>query len=105
MLWYTERLWELAQGLEPFEIAIEDIPEIDQNCWFPDREPTVRRVAEHCSRILEADLTHPIILNADGSLMDGGHRICKAFLEGRSSVQAVRFESMPQPDKISDVVA
>lgn len=105
LLWHTERLWELAKALEPFEILVEDIPELDQNCWFPDREPTLRRIAEHSRRIIDADLGRPIILNADGSLMDGGHRICKALLEGTASVLAVRFETMPEPDEISDVVA
>ena len=100
LIWYAERLWELARELEPFEIAIDDVAEMDQNCWFSDREPTVRRVAEHCRRIMKADLSHPIILNADGSLMDGGHRICKALLDDRSVVLAVRFDVMPEPDEI-----
>ena len=105
LLWYTERLWELARPLSPFEINIEEISELDQNCWFPDREPTLRRVAEHSRRIFNADLAKPIILNADGSLMDGGHRICKALLDGKPLVLAVQFQSMPEPDEVSDVVA
>ena len=54
-------------------------------------------------RINEATLDHPVILNADGSLMDGGHRICKALLEGRKTVMAVQFETMPEPDEIGEV--
>jgi len=101
-LWYTERLWRLAEKLPPFEISICDVPELDQNCWFDGSEPTLRRVAEHCARINDADLSKPIILNADGSLMDGGHRLCKALLEGRQTILAVRFDVMPTPDEISD---
>jgi hypothetical protein len=103
LLWYTERLWHLADKLRPFEISLDDIPELDRNCWFDGREPTLRRVAEHSARIRDADLSKPIILNADGSLMDGGHRLCKALLEGRRTVLAVRFEVMPEPDEISDI--
>jgi len=102
LLWYTERLWRLAEKLPPFEISICDVPELDQNCWFDGSEPTLRRVAEHCARINDADLSKPIILNADGSLMDGGHRLCKALLEGRQTILAVRFDVMPTPDEISD---
>jgi len=101
-LWYTERLWRLAEKLPPFEISICGVPELDQNCWFDGSEPTLRRVAEHCARINDADLSKPIILNVDGSLMDGGHRLCKALLEGRQTILAVRFDVMPTPDEISD---
>ena len=69
--WYTERLWQLADGLRVTTIAIADIPEFDENCWFRE-PPTCRQVAEHARQIFEADLAYPIILSADGKLMDGG---------------------------------
>ena len=100
LVWYTERLWRLAAGLRPFDVEIETIAELDQDCWFGDKEPTVRRVADHCRRIAAADLDYPIILNSDGSLMDGGHRLCKALLDGKTTVRAVRFDTMPEPDEI-----
>ena len=56
LLWYTERLWRLAEKLPPFEISICGVPELDQNCWFDGSEPTLRRVAEHCARINDGDL-------------------------------------------------
>ena len=105
MLWYTERLWRLAEKLPPFEISVGGVPELDQNCWFDGREPTLRRVAEHCARINDADLSKPIILNADGSLMDGGHRVCKALLEGRNTIRAVQFRVMPEPDEVHSAIA
>jgi hypothetical protein len=64
--------------------------------WYTER---LWRLA---ARINDADLSKPIILNADGSLMDGGHRLCKALLEGRQTILAVRFDVMPTPDEISD---
>jgi hypothetical protein len=97
----TERLWALAEGLPVTDVAIADIPEFDEDCWFVERHlPTVRKVAEHARRIFAADLSHPVILNADGRLMDGGHRICKAWIEGRATVAAVRFPVTPEPDEI-----
>ena len=30
--------------------------------------------------------------------MDGGHRVAKAWLDGRLTVDAVRFEFDPEPD-------
>jgi hypothetical protein len=97
--WYTERLWELARDLPVVMIAIADIPEFDHNCWFGE-PPTYREVAEHARQIMEADLDFPIILSSDGQLMDGGHRIAKAWLSGETDVKAQRFERDPEPDYI-----
>jgi hypothetical protein len=52
-----------------------------------------------------ADLSYPIILAASGRLMDGGHRIGKAWMEGRTTIAAVRFEADPEPDWIADEAA
>jgi hypothetical protein len=104
LVWYTERLWSQARTLEPFDIELSSIRELDQDCWFgpgsSGRKPTLREVARHCERINSANLEWPIILNADGSLMDGGHRVCKALLDGRSTIRAVRFGVMPDPDEV-----
>jgi hypothetical protein len=70
------------------------------DCWFHGKAPTCRQVAEHARRIDTADLTHPVILSADGSLMDGGHRIAKAYLLGQPTVRARRFAIDPAPDRI-----
>jgi hypothetical protein len=68
------------------------------DCWFCGNPPTCRAVTLHTKRILNADLTFPIILSSDGRLMDGGHRIAKAWLEGRDEVHAVQFAVDPEPD-------
>ena len=95
--WLTESLWAASEGLPVVEVPIADIREFDQDCWFGGQAPTCRQVAEHARRIDRAELGHPVILAADGHLMDGGHRIAKAWLEGREVVSAVRFEVDPEP--------
>lgn len=100
-VWYAERLWQLARHLPVKFVSIESIPEFNQNCWFDDGDPpTCRAVAAHAKRIYEAELSHPIILSAEGYLMDGGHRIAKAWLVGAKQVQAVQFEVDPEPDEV-----
>ena len=99
---WTDRLWELAEGLPVRDIPIDDIAEFDQDCWFHGRAPTCRQVAEHARRMQNADLRFPVILAADGSLMDGGHRISKAWLAGHATVRAITFAVDPQPDWITD---
>lgn len=82
-------------------MAIDSIAEFDLNCWFrAETPPTCRRVAEHARRIFEANLEHPVILASDGRLMDGGHRIAKAWMTGLTEVLAVRFETAPPPDVV-----
>ena len=101
LVWYTERLWTLAQGLPVKPVPLDRIQEFDRNCWFgPDSPPTCRAVAAHARRILDADLAYPIILSADGGLMDGGHRLAKAWLLGNREILAVQFEQDPEPDHI-----
>ncbi len=80
-------------------MEIEQIPELDINCWFERREPTLREIAGHAQRIAQADLAYPVILNEDGALMDGGHRLCKALAEGRTTIVAVQFPQTPEPDE------
>lgn len=57
-------------------------------------------MAEHARRIFDADLAYPVILCAEGRLMDGGHRLAKAWMEGREEIAAVRFPVTPEPDEI-----
>lgn len=103
-VWFVDNLIEQAKGLAVFDLNVEDVEELDQDCWFGAfYEPTIRRVIAHCARIMEADLSYPIILNADGKLMDGGHRLGKAILTGQATVKAVQFREMPVPDHIEPV--
>jgi hypothetical protein len=97
--WWTDQLWPLVDGLIPFRIAIGEIREFEMNCWFGEQTPpTCRAVAEHARRIWDADLSHPVILAADGGLMDGGHRLAKAWLQGDTHIDAVQFRTDPPPD-------
>lgn len=97
--YWTENLWKQAEDLPVRTVAVDSIPELDMNCWFDTHKPpTCRAVAAHVRRIYEADLSYPIILAPDGSLMDGGHRLAKAWLLGQETISAVQFETMPEPD-------
>ena len=103
LVWYTKKLWILSGDLSPFEIEVSSIKELDEDCWFGEMTPTLREMARHCKKINNASLKYPIILNVDGSLMDGGHRLCKAILEGHKTIKAVQFTSRPKPDEIHEL--
>ena len=103
-IWCTDRLWKLARELPEFEIEVESIRELDRDCWFgTGRTPTIREVAGHCKRINEVNPEFPVILNEKGGLMDGGHRLARALLEGSKMIKAVQFAQTPEPDVIEEI--
>ena len=51
--------------------------------------------------VRDADLAYPILLCAEGRLMDGMHRLVKALLEGRTEIQAIKFPVTPKSDYIN----
>lgn len=110
LVWHSQSLWRMAADLPVVEVDLESVtawtglPALDEDCWFVGaRVPTLREIARHCQRINAATFDHPIILNDDDTLMDGGHRLCKALVEGRKTIKAVRFPSMPPADEVHDL--
>lgn len=98
--WDVQRLVRLSAGFEARETPLEAIRELDEDYWFAGSavSPTCRRIVEHVRLIEDADLRYPVILCAEGRLMDGMHRAAKALLENRSTILSVRFERTPAPD-------
>jgi hypothetical protein len=102
LIWDVDRLIELSNDLPRQQVLLSDINELDEDYWFGDEEDraTVRAVAEHARLIVETDLSYPIILCADGRVMDGMHRVARTYLKGRDSVTAVQFTETPEPDYV-----
>jgi hypothetical protein len=98
--WDVDRLIELSRDLPVIEVPLDSIWEVDSNYWFSvaPREPTMRSVVRHMQLVQEVDPSFPIILGVDGRVMDGMHRIVRAFLEGATTIKAVRFATHPEPD-------
>ena len=97
--WDVDRLIELSRDLPVRAVRLDSVREVDSEYWFKDgQRPTVRAVVEHFRLMQAADLAYPIILAADGRVMDGMHRIAKAFAEGRETINAVQFTVQPEPD-------
>jgi len=98
--WDVDRLIAMSADLPVREVPLEGIADIDTDYWFEGSSAvaTVRNVVEHVRLVLDVDIGYPIILGADGRVMDGMHRIARALLDGRSSILAVQFEVQPEPD-------
>ena len=106
-LWDVHRLVRLARDITPEMIPISDIAEVDENWWYqePGAVPTPRSFAEHMILVRDTDLAHPIILCAEGRLMDGMHRVVKALAQGQTQILARRFAVTPPPDHINVALA
>jgi hypothetical protein len=101
LIWDVDRLVEASAGLPQHEVPLASIRELDEPYWFEGSAgATCREIAEHARLLAETDLRHPIILSADGRVMDGMHRVAKAYVEGRQTITAVRFDTTPEPDYV-----
>ena len=100
LAWDVERLIELSHVCPVHAVTVDAIGELDRP-WSGDDEPrTWRQLIAHMRLVEDADLAYPIILEANGDVMDGRHRIAKAALLGRATIDAVRFAIDPPPDHV-----
>ena len=101
LAWDVDRLIALTQHLPRVEVPLAGIRELDAPFSSEhDSTLTWRHVIEHAGLIQAADLSFPIILSSDGSVMDGMHRVAEAVLLGRTTIQAIRFTDDPEPDYV-----
>lgn len=100
LAWEVERLWELTKRFPRKCVPLSEIHDFDLVTWFDDTQhlPTCRAVAEHARKIMQAEFEHPVILSAQGYVMDGMHRVAKAWLLGHETIEAVQFDEDPEPD-------
>ena len=92
------QFWDLAQGLPVKKVRLSELDGFDEVRWFGGPRnilPTCRAIAEHARDIYASDLSYPIILSPTGEVLDGWHRICKAFLQGIEELDAVQLTAMP----------
>ena len=100
-IWDVHSLVALSEKLNVKEILITDIQELNEAYWFPETHPTTQQIIEHMQLVNAVDLSYPIILCAEGRVMDGMHRIAKAILGHQTHILAVQFEHTPKPDFIN----
>lgn len=99
--WDVDRLVRLTKDFPHIQVPLAGIRELDEAICSDDEDaPTWRTLVEHVRLIEQADLIHPLILSADGHVMDGRHRLAKALLLGRATIRAVQFKDDPEPDYV-----
>ena len=100
--WDLHRLIRLARHLPVTQVPLTDIRELGEPYWFSHEgdAPTPRAIALHVQLMDACDLRWPIILSADGGVMDGMHRVAQALRLGHTHIAAQRFAVDPAPDHI-----
>jgi hypothetical protein len=95
--WSVSRLFELARDLPVMEVPLNHL------CvYYTYEKLTLREMVMHMQAVNDADLDKPIILDEDGELMDGRHRLMKAMLLGKETIKAVRFDENPSPCQVEN---
>lgn len=89
--WSVSRLLELSKDLDVFELPLSHMNLGYSYSYRP------RDFVMHMKAVMDADLKYPIILDEDGEIMDGRHRIMKALYLGKKTIKAVRFDENPTP--------
>jgi hypothetical protein len=89
------RLVDETKKLKAFDVPIASI-DLSGIIW---NGLTIFQIAFHCHKVKKADLSKPIILDWNGAIADGRHRIIKALIEGKRTIKAVRMHWTIEPDK------
>ena len=81
------------------EIPVKEMPLEHLNIAFLyPKLKCMRDWVGHIKSVMDADLSLPIILDDEGYVMDGRHRIARALYEGQETIKYVRFDKTPEPD-------
>ena len=92
--WLMPCLIDNAKDLEPFDIPLRHLSISNKTIGGI----SIRDFVAHMRLVLEADLSYPIILDEDGAIFDGRHRVAKALFNELEVIKAVRFDEDPEPD-------
>ena len=97
-IWAVKDLWRAAEGLTPKVVSVAKLVELnnDRHSWGKIDQ---KEMVQHVKRVMNADMSYPLILSPDGWIADGLHRLTRAMLEGHETISVVRLNEMPEPLK------
>jgi len=101
LAWDVFKLVRMSKDFDVIQVPVSDIRELNEDYWFGQGESILTKdIAGHAKQIYDADLSYPIILCPEGRVMDGMHRVCKAFLLSHDTISAVKFKELHEPDYV-----
>lgn len=91
--WNVARLIDDTKDLEPFDCPLAAL-DLSNETWSGC---DLSHLPFHVKKVMDADLSKPIILSWNGAIADGRHRIIKAIVEGKTTIKAVRMTWRRKP--------
>jgi hypothetical protein len=100
--WKASTLWKLAETMTVEDVPLSSFDWTNSNfqCNSLSDPPLWKDIGDHARKIINADLQYPIIISADGDIMDGMHRVLKCYMFDVPTIKAVRFTETPPPDRV-----
>ena len=92
------RLLDDTKGLPVFEMPVAGI-DLSDVIWV---DANLQLLAFHVRSCMNADLSYPILLDWNGTIADGRHRVIKALATGKRTIKARRMTWKPTPDRKAD---
>lgn len=92
-LYSVAKLVDDTKHLKPFDLPLAGIY-LGDEIW---QGSAVHSIAFHCKKVNDANLKHPIIIDWQGGIADGRHRVIKALMLGKRTIKAVRMTWKPDP--------
>lgn len=89
----VSELWKLTKNEKSFDIDVGVVIPLFNN-FINDF------TSDDWYRVINADLTYPIIVNDIYGILDGCHRTVKAMMLGMQTIRAVRLNELPEPNKV-----
>jgi len=92
--WKASTLWNATRNKVPQRVPNRYIL---QECTW--NIGTLQRFADEVKNVQEVSLDYPIILDMNGNIIDGAHRVVKAYLEGKDiDIVYLGDDEWPEPD-------
>jgi len=89
------KLLDDAKDLPVFDVPLAAL-DLSSRIWD---DCNMFAMAFHVKKCVDADLRYPILLDWNGAVADGRHRIIKAVMDGRRTIRARRMTWKPEPDR------
>ena len=85
----VERLWSLVSRRKPKRIQTDKLKHIiDSKVWYKTPREIIRnKNGSHWYRINNANMKYPILIDEDYCVVDGCHRLCKAYIKKQKSIR------------------
>lgn len=98
--WHLATIWTLAEPLPACEMEVAllwDQRYAEAWCWQHEDEVLNNKFfLSHMQRVMDADLSYPIILSEEDYIFDGVHRLMKAKFLNMKTISCVKFKKDPE---------